>query len=405
MKFHYLAQNKTGEEVEADAVAEDRISLMHDLKAKGLLPLTIVEEHKKFGEINIPIFDKIFNRIKLREKIIFTHNLSGMLHAGLSLYRALNVLEKQTKNKNFKDILIDLTKTIDSGGTMSEGIAKFPKVFSPLFVSMVKAGEESGSMTEALNEIGSNLQKSYDLNRKIKSALMYPSIIFIAIILIAVFMLMFVVPTLTATFKELNSELPASTQFVIFISDTVANHPFLFIGGLFIIFGGLYAFAKMKSMAKYFDYLVLKLPAIGEMAKELNSARTTRTLSSLLTARVDMTRALDITKEVVQNVYYKQIIQDATDAVQKGIPLSKVFKENVKYYPIMVGEMMEVGEETGKLGDMLIEIATFYEGEVDTKTKDLSTIIEPILMVFIGASVGFFAVSMITPMYSVMNNI
>lgn len=405
MKFHYVVQNEKGEHIEGDQIAEDRIALAHDLKGRGLTPLVIDEEKKKFGQINIPFVDKLLNKIKLREKIIFTHNLAGMLHAGLSLYRALNVLEKQTKNKKFRDVLIDLTKTIDSGGTLSEGMAKFPKVFSTLFVSMVKAGEESGSMTEALNEIGSNLEKSYELNKKIKSALMYPSIIFIAIIIIAIFMLMFVVPTLTKTFKELNSDLPASTKFVIWISDTVANHPILFIGGLGLIFGSFYAFARMKSMARYFDYMVLKLPMIGEMAKELNSARTTRTLSSLLTARVDMTRALDITKDVVQNVYYKKIIEDATNAVQKGVPLSQIFKNNTNYYPVMVGEMMEVGEETGKLSDMLIEIANFYEGEVDAKTKNLSTIIEPILMVFIGGAVGFFAVSMITPMYSVMNNI
>lgn len=405
MKFHYVAQNDKGEHIEGDQMAEDRNALAHDLKAKGLTPLVIDEEKKKFGEINIPFLDKFLNKIKLREKIIFTHNLAGMLHAGLSLYRALSVLEKQTKNKKFKEVLVDLTKTIDGGGTLSEGMQKFPKVFSTLFISMVKAGEESGSMNEALTEVGSNLQKSYDLNKKIKSALMYPSIIFIAIIIIAIFMLMFVVPTLTKTFKELNSDLPASTKFVIWISDTVANHPILFIGGFAIFVGGFYAFTQMKSMAKYLDYLTLRLPAIGTMAKELNAARTARTLSSLLIARVDMTRALDITKDVLQNVYYKKIIEDATTAVQKGVPLSKIFKDNVNYYPVMVGEMMEVGEETGKLSDMLIEIANFYENEVNTKTKDLSTIIEPVLMVFIGGAVGFFAVSMITPMYSVMNNI
>ena len=404
MQFHYIGQTKDGKKVDMVVSASDRFSLAKDLRDTGILPV-LIEEVKDKNDIDIPFLSNIFNNIKLHEKIIFTRNLSGMLTAGLSLYRALTVLEKQTQNKKFKEILHDILIVIDKGGTLSEGMAKYPKVFSTLFVSMVRAGEESGSLANTLTEIGVNLEKTYALNKKIKGALMYPSIILCAIIIIGILMLVFVVPTLTSTFKELNADLPGSTKFVIFISDFMANHALLFVGLLiFIIFCFVYL-TRLPKIKIYTDYIVLRLPVVGNIAQELNSARTTRTLSSLLTAGVEMVRSLEITGDVLQNVHYKKIIKDAVTSVQKGETLSSIFKQNTKFYPVMVGEMMEVGEETGKLSGMLIDIATFYEGEVDNKTKDLSTIIEPVLMVFIGGAVGFFAVSMITPMYSLLNNI
>jgi type IV pilus assembly protein PilC len=270
---------------------------------------------------------------------------------------------------------------------------------------MVHSGEESGGLPKTLSEIGINLKKSYDLNKKIKSALTYPTIIFCAIILIGVLMMIFVVPTLTKTFKDLGADLPSSTKFVILISDFISQHTILFLLCLGAIGTGIALFAKLKATQKYFDYIILRLPVIGTLAKEVNTARTSRTLSSLLSSGVDMSRALAITEEVLQNIYYKDLIRKSIIAIEKGEVLSASFKDNIQLYPVMMGEMIEVGEETGNLSKMLLDIANFYESEVDNKTKDLSTIIEPVLMVFIGGAVGFFAVSMISPMYSVMSNI
>ena len=175
----------------------------------------------------------------------------------------------------------------------------------------------------------------------------------------------------------------------------------MWVGGVF----GLVTLFRAKFMAKYIDFLVIKMPLVGPMAKELNTARTARSISSLLLSGVSITHAIEITKDVVQNIYYKKVLEQAGESVQRGEPFSTVFRENTKLYPVMMGEMIEVGEETGKLSDMLLDISVFYEGEIESKTKNLSTIIEPFLMVIIGLVVGFFAVSMITPLYSVMNNI
>jgi type IV pilus assembly protein PilC len=347
----------------------------------------------------------IFKRVKLSEKITLTKNLAGMLKAGLALSRALTVLGKQTSNKYLKSILIEILGTIDKGGTLSDGLAKFPDVFSALFIAMVKAGEESGSLPQSLLEVGVNLDKTYALKRKVKSALMYPMIIVCAIFVIGILMFIYVVPTLTKTFKELNVELPTSTKIVVWISDLISNHILLLILGVLIIGAFLYFGSKLKKVKQAFDYTSIRLPEVGYIIQEINSARTARTLSSLLSSGVNISRSLSITQEVLQNNYYKSVIQEAASAVERGEPVSGVFKKKTHLYPVMVGEMMEVGEETGKMTTMLLDIATFYEEEVDAKTKDLSTIIEPVLMIFIGAAVGFFAISMLSPMYSLMDSI
>ena len=403
MKFKYKIQGRDGKVVEGVKDSPDKFTLARELREEGGVPLSIEEssDKPKGGFLKI----ELFKGISLSEKIIFTNNLSGMLSAGLSLTRALAVLEKQTKNNALKKVLESLIESINGGNTMSDSMKKFPKVFSPLFISMVRSGEESGGLPKTLQEVGINLKKSYDLKKKVKGALMYPSIILCAIFIIAVLMMIFVVPTLIKTFKEVGGDLPGSTKFVIWLSDSISQHTILFLLVTFAIVGVFVFFAKSKFTQKYFDYIVLRLPVIGNIAMEVNTARTARTLSSLLTSGVDMSRALNITEDVLQNIYYKQLIKDAVVSIEKGGVLSASFKEAKHLYPIMMGEMIEVGEETGNLSKMLIDIANFYEEEVDNKTKDLSTIIEPILMVFIGGAVGFFAVSMISPMYSVMNNI
>ncbi len=381
--------------------AGDRSEAVALIRDSGTLPILVEEKKGISFSMNITLF----RSVKLSEKIMFTKNIAGMLKAGLPLSRALMVLAKQTSNAYFKEVIGALLDTIDKGSTLSEGLSKYPGVFSPLFIAMVRSGEESGGLPAALGEIGNNLEKSYALNRKVKSALMYPSIIVGAIILIAVLMFIYVVPTLVGTFKELGAELPSSTKIVIAISDLFSNHLALLGGGALMLFALVYASLKMKRTKRGIEFLAVRAPVLGTLIKEINAARTARTLSSLIASGVNISRALAITKEVLQNSYYKEVLEEAMGAVERGETISSVFKSHTALYPVMVGEMMEVGEETGKMTGMLLDIATFYEAEVEAKTKDLSTIIEPVLMILIGAGVGFFAVSMLSPMYSIMDSI
>ena len=403
MLFAYTARNAQGETIDGTLEATDRFAVAKELRERAQTPITVHEIEPK-SRVAVGI-TKFFARVKLHEKIVFTHNLAGMIAAGLPLFRSLEVQKKQNRNPILANVLDGLLATINQGGTLSEGLGKFPDVFPPLVVSMVRAGEESGNLAGTLKDIGDNLEKSYKLNQKIRGALMYPVIVISAIFLIGALMLVFVVPTLTKIFKDFGTTLPATTQFVIRVSDAVSSHPVFFLDCVVLLFAAVFYFFKSKRMRRTNDKIVLSLPGIKVIVQEVNTARTARTLSSLLSAGVEMTRALAITKDVVQNVYYKSVLERASIALQKGETLSSVFKSEPDLYPVMVGEMVAVGEETGALTHMLADIATYYEEEVDVKTKNLSTIVEPVLMIFIGAAVGFFAVSMISPMYGLVSTL
>ncbi len=403
MIFKFKIKNKNGAIEEGEKYAKTRLDLAHELHVSGAIVIDITEANSKkvFSLSDLPFFGKV----KMHTKILFARNLSGMLKAGLSLPRSLQVFEKQTKNETFQKTIQDLIHVIDAGGTFGAGLEHHPKIFSSLFVSMIRAGEESGKIPDALSEIADNLEKTYTLQKKVKGALMYPMVILIAIFLIGILMMMFVVPTITGTFKELGVPLPITTRIVIGFSDLLAHHTLLFFGILGILFFGGGYILRRKELQPFFSRLILHLPIIGTLVKEINSARTARTMTALLSAGVPITRALEITKEVIESDPYQKVIEEAMLAVEKGAPISEVFKRYPKLYPVMVGEMVEVGEDTGEIAHMLEEVAKYYEEEVDGKTKNLSTIIEPILMIMIGAAVGFFAVSMLTPMYSLLDSI
>src|SRR3972149_2430885 len=404
MFFSYKAKSKAGDITEGVLEAAGRLALARDLRARGLIPLSVTEENVNFLS-KLSALTNVFSRISVNEQIVFTKNLSGMLKAGLSLFRALSVLKKQTKNAKMDKVLTSLSNDINSGETLSSGLLKFPDIFSKLFVSMTKAGEESGNLDGALSDIGINLEKSHSLTRKIRGALIYPGVILSAMVVIGVLMFAFVVPTLASTFKELGVVLPTSTRVLIFLGNFFSNHlilTFIMIIGTALL---LYFLFISKFMAKYIDYTVIRIPIIGNLARSLNTARTARTMYSLLLAGVSITRAVEITQDVVQNIYYKQVLSEAKFAVEKGAPFSQAFENSQNLYPVMMSEMIQVGEETGKLSDMLLQVALFYEEEIENKTKNLSTIIEPVLMVVIGAGVGFFAISMVSPLYSILGSI
>ncbi len=404
MLFSYKAKSKEGLITEGVLYGSDRFYIAHELRSHGSTPLSIKEKNTRFLD-KLTGLTAVFSKVSVNEQILFTKNLGGMLKAGLSLSRALSVLKKQTKNTTMNKVLTSLIDDINSGGTLSSGLQKFPEFFSRLFVSMTKAGEESGNLSDALSDIGLNLEKSHALTKKIRGALIYPGVILSAMIVIGVLMFAFVVPTLASTFKELGVVLPTSTRVLIFFGNFFSHNLILTFVIIIGVVVGLYMLLRANFMSKYIDYTILQIPVIGNLAKELNTARTARTISSLLLAGVSIIRAVEITEDIVQNVYYKKVLNDAKIAVEKGISFSKVFEDNDKLYPIMMSEMVQVGEETGKLSDMLLEIALFYETEIENKTKNLSTIIEPVLMIIIGSGVGFFAISMISPLYSILGEI
>lgn len=403
-KFHITAVTKDKEEYSEVIEADDRFAVYREVRERGDQVLHLKEESKQ-TLFSSDFVTSVLHNISDDEKVVLTRNLAAMLEAGLTTSRALAVMEKQTKNPRLKSILTALISEVRRGGTLSSGFAKFRDVFPSILISMVRAGEESGKLSESLRVVALQMDRANRLKKKIKGALMYPSIVLIAMVGIGILMLIYVVPTLTQTFEELGSELPPTTQFVIGVSNFLSQSPLLALLGMLIVVLGFVLVLRTPQGKRVADYVTLRIPVVSGLVMETNAARTARTLSSLLSAGVDMVLSITITKDVIQNSFYQAVLTEAEQKVVKGESLSETFQKYPKLYPPLVAEMIAVGEETGRLSGLLKETAEFYEDSVEQQTKDLSTIIEPFLMLIIGGAVGFFAISMIAPIYSLSSSI
>ncbi len=401
MKFKVEVKNAEGQAMNKIIDVSDRFALFRQLKKDGDTLINFQEEKKSI----IARLNFSFGGISTDEKINFAANLGAMLESGLTLSRALSVIERQSSNKKFKSIVASINDAISKGSNLHDALKIYPDIFASLFISMVRVGEESGSLANSLKAVALQMEKAHTLTKKVRGAMIYPGVVFSVMVVVGILLFTFVVPSLLDTFKQLNAPLPFSTEIIIALSNFFQNDYAIGIPAILIVIGLIYYFSRTRIGRRFFDWVFLHLPTIGNLVKETNSARTARTLSSLLTSGVDMVLAVSITEEVLQNSYYKNILKEVGKRVEKGEPMASIFLSNEKLYPAFVSEMISVGEETGKLSEMLLRVATYYEAEVDESTKDISTIIEPVLMVVIGCCVGFFAVSMITPLYTVMNNI
>ncbi len=405
-KFKYTGTTKEGESITQIVDAPDKYAVYDVARTNGHTVASVTETGRfSMSGFNMEKINAFLTRVSSDELVTLTRNLSSMIKAGLPLTRALSVIERQTKNPRLKQIMVSIRENINKGKQLNEALAEFPKVFSDLYVAMVRAGEEGGQLTTALQTLSIQMERNSTLKKKIKGAMIYPTIVISVMVLIGVLMMIFVVPTITATFTKMNVELPMTTRILIGTSDVMSNHALLILGGMVTFIFAFISFLKTVRGKLIFHFLYTKIPVIGVIVKEVNAARTSRTLASLFKAGVDVIGAIKITEDVLQNVHYKAILADAAVRVEKGTALSEVFIERTNFYPVLVGEMIAVGEETGQISLMLEEMAGFYETEIDQKTKDLSTIIEPILMVVIGATVGFFALAMIAPIYSITDTI
>jgi type IV pilus assembly protein PilC len=401
--FIYSAKSNTGEIKTGSQEANSEAELAHALREQGFV-LTSVRSASQPLKTKSRLADFLpsFSFIPLSEKMIFARHLAVMIGAGLSLNRALETLSQQTKNKRFAKIINFLSEDIKKGLPLAEALNKHPKVFSNLFVNMVRVGETGGNLEGVLKIITNQMEKEHELKSKIRNAMIYPAVIIVSMLGIGFLMMVLVVPKLLQIFKEMNVDLPLSTRLIILASDFLSRHWLVSLEIFFILFLVLYAIAKLKITKFYFDWVILRLPVFGEIAKKINSARLARTLGSLIESGVPIVQGLQIVAGTLSNIHFYKSLFESASLVQKGAQLSQSIKNYPQLYPVMVSQMMEVGEETGTLGEILGKLADFYEEDISNVTKGLASIIEPILMVVIGAAVGFFAISMVQPMYSIM---
>lgn len=404
-KYLYTAKNiQSGESKGGEITAKDEKGVAAALSGEGFVPTSIKIIEEETSGVRVKFLDR-FLSVPLKEKMVFTRNLGVMVGSGLTVARAILNLSAQTKNKTFQKILREIHANIQGGKTMSESMEKYPTVFSELFVSMIYVGEVSGNLEMVLDILATQLEKEHEIISKVRGALIYPAVILVAMVGIAILMLTYILPRILGVFKDMDVELPAMTLFVIALSDFLRNH-WALSAGLFI---GLLVFGKMfLSTApgkRAASLAILYMPIIGGIVVKVNCARFSRIYSSLLKSGVSVVNALGIVSRVLSNIYYKDAMNKAIADIQRGTELSKVIGEYPRLFPVLVPQMISVGEETGKTETVLEKLATFYEEEVSQITKNLSSIIEPILMLIIGGGVGFFAIAMLQPMYSVLENI
>lgn len=405
MKAIYTAKGYSGEIKSGQVNVKDERELANQLRAEGFVLTSFNKlENADEKKMKIKFLDRIFG-IPLSEKMMFTRNLSVMIASGLALSKALKNLSLQTKNKKFIKVLATIQEDVQAGSPFSDGLARFPGIFNELFVNMVRVGETGGNLEEILVILANQLEKEHDLLRKVRGALVYPAVIVIAMLGIGVLMMIYVIPQITKIFTDMNVELPILTKFVIGLSILMVKYWLLTILTLVALAVVLKIFSVTVLGKKIGGFILINLPLIGGIVIKLNCARFCRIYSSLLKSGISVTKSLEILSRTLSNFYYQRILLKAVDGVQKGINLSKIIYEGKKIFPILVPQMIEVGEETGKTEEVLAKLADFYEEEVSQVTKNLSSVIEPILMLFIGSAVGVFAVSIIQPMYSVMENI
>jgi len=399
-KFKYLAKNKKGEEKKGLIQTGTEKEVAEKIKEDGYWPISI--EKIKKDAARKKLFPGI-RSVPLKEKMIFCRHLGVMISSGLSMSRALDILGEQESNKGFKRVIKTLVEDVRKGVSLAEAMTKHPQAFNKVFTSMIKVGESGGSLENILNILSSQLEKDHKLISKIKGALIYPAIIIIVMVVIAILMMMFVIPKITKVFEEFDANLPLITRVLISISDFMAGNILITFGVIFVLVGGVIFFYKSNIGGRIFHKIFLKIPVISSLVIKLNSARFARILSSLLESGVPLVESLKITADTLGNYYFKSSVEQAAEDVQRGVTLSSILTDNKAPFPFLVIKMLKVGEDTGKTPEILEKLADFYEEEVDQITQNLSSVVEPVLMVVVGVAVATFAIAIIKPIYSLMD--
>lgn len=401
-QYFYKAVSLSGEQQSGQQEAQDERELARLLHQKGFVLTHATTKAGRSVWARAGAF-KISFGVSGVEKLMFARNLRVMVAAGVALPKALEILAHQSSNATFSRALLDIKERVVKGQALSVALESYPSLFSELFVSMMRVGEESGTLEQTLSQLALQLEKQHELVSKVVGALLYPAVVVLAMIGIGIMMLVVVVPQLAKTFQDLNVELPVTTQLVIGLG-TFLQHRWYLALAIFVAlaFTG-WRFSRTQSGKALIDTVLLNIPIVSTLLKKTNSALTLRTLSSLIGAGIPIVRSLEITSNALGNVHYKKVLQQAAEAVAKGSKLSETIKQHERLYPLLVGHMMEVGEETGTTSGVLQQLAGFFEDEVAQVTRNLTSLVEPVLMLLIGGVVGFFAVSMLQPMYSLLN--
>lgn len=397
--FHILDKS-TNQEQTGVVEAETEAQATETLTSRGFQVISLQEVSHRQG-ISLK---NLLSHVSVKDVVVFSRQFAVMIGASVPVVEALKVISNQSEKGRLAQIIAEISDEVNSGETLSDSFAKRPKLFSNFYISVVKSGEQSGKLDEALNYIADEMEKDYDMNSKIKGAMIYPTFVVVMMIAIGFIMMMFVVPKLTAIIIEAGGELPTATQILINISNFLINYWWIVLSGLVAFVAGARFYLKSKSGRRQFDYVILHMPVFGPLLRMIYLVRFTRSMNTLIIGGVNISSSLKVAGEVVNNSYYQDLISQTIIEVQGGNSICTVFMKS-KEIPSMVSQMMLVGEKTGKLDVVLERITSFYNREITTMLAGLMSLIEPALMVIMGVGVGLMVAAILLPMYNVVSQI
>ncbi len=394
--FLWKGTDKSGKKQSGELEADTPVIARQLLARKGINIKSLKPKPKDLLEY-IPALQP---KVKEKDLVVFTRQFATMIDAGLPLVQALEILQDQQSNPTFKRVIKEIKQSVEEGATLSDAVRKHPKVFDHLFVNLVQAGEVGGILDVILNRLAAYIEKLSNLKKKVKGAMTYPGIVIsIAIVVVAV-ILIFVIPVFAGLFRDAGAKLPAMTLFVMNLSDFAKSYIHWIILGCVLMFVGLKQVRRTNRGREFFDRLLLRSPVFGMLIRKVSIARFTRTLGTMLSSGVPILDGLDIVASTSGNVVIESSIRKARNAIAEGRPVAEPLEET-NVFPVMVTQMIAVGEATGALDSMLGKIADFYDEEVNTAVESMTALLEPMLIVFLGVTIGFLLVAMYLPIFQI----
>jgi type IV pilus assembly protein PilC len=407
--FAFRAMDVAGAATAGEVEAESKAQVAEQLRQRGLIVLDVSE---KSSPLNVEDFFRRFKSVDMRELAVFSRQFATLVASGMPMLRTLHTLEEQTQDDQIREAVAGLRADIEAGSTLEQGMERHPDVFNRLYRAMVRSGEESGRLEDALDRVAFQVEKSDALRRQVKSALMYPALVFGFAVVVLLAIVTFIIPVFAGIFEELAEEnpgesagLPLPTQVCVSASDAITGYWFVIFPALAALVFAFFKWKKTDRGKEMWDRLLLRIPfKIGDVIQKVALARWSRTFSGSVAAGVPMLQAIKLTGETAGNIVVEQAMEDVYTTAKRGGSLAGPIESN-PIFPPMVGHMVAVGEETGQLEHMLSKIADFYETEVDAKVKALTALIEPIMIVFVGGVVGFIVIAMYLPIFSLYDKI
>jgi type IV pilus assembly protein PilC len=397
--FAYTAIDSAGKKRAGTVDARSKSSAVGLLKEQTLFVVSLEEQKESTLEKMLS-----FKGVPETEVVSFTRQLSTMISAGLPISRGLEVLAEQIQHKMMKKIILDTLRDVQGGATLSSAFAKYPGAFSPTYIALVKAGEASGKLEEILKRLADTLESQREFKASFKGAMIYPAIIFLAMIGVFVLMMIFVIPKLSQMYDSMGVELPVITTIMIAISGLMSTYWYLMIGGIVLLGLGFKSVMSTEEGRSFFYKVLVRAPIFGKILKQRDLTEFTRTLSLLISSGIPIVEALNIVSKVVINPSFVKGALAAATSVEKGGSLSDYLKQD-KTFPPLLGQMTSVGEETGQLDEVFNRIGAYFASETDHAIKGLSAALEPVILILLGGMVGLLIVSIITPIYKITSSI